>query len=353
MLIVHRLLKQHLLHLADGALQHLLMQLLVHLRQTRCTLALNCLVHLLQHFGSRGSFTLRIREDVHFRKAALLGKFQSSRKILLGFAGEAHDNVRSNCHIGHLRTNFVHQLRKTLGIVRTVHSAQNLVAAALQRQMQVTLQARFLGHQLQQARFHLHRFQRTEAHTLHALNAQRCLYCVIQSNVLAFLRQLLAVAAKVNADEHNFFVACGNQLANLLADAVQAAAAQRTAGKGNNAIGAILVAALLNFEEGAGFIGFRADAKLFELSIHSHLLHVVQNLRTLVLQCFFDQLYNAAALLIADDYINTFDSTNLLGRSLRIATGNNHQRKRIVTHSAIDNLARFALTGIGNNAGIN
>ena len=72
-----------------------------------------------------------------------------------------------------------------------------------------------------------------------------------------------------------------------------------------------------------------------------------------MLQCFFDQLYNAAALLIADDYINTFDSTNLLGRSLRIATGNNHQRKRIVTHSAIDNLARFALTGIGNNAGIN
>ena len=72
-----------------------------------------------------------------------------------------------------------------------------------------------------------------------------------------------------------------------------------------------------------------------------------------MLQCFFDQLHNAAALLIADDYINTFDSTHLLGRSLRIAAGNNHQGQRIMTHSAVDNLARFALTGIGNNAGIN
>ena len=220
MLIVHRLLKQYFLNLADSALQHLLMQLLIHLRQPRCTLTLHSLVHLLRHFGSRGSLAFGIREDVHFGKAALLGKFQRSSKVLLGFAGEAHDNVRSNCHIRHLRTDFVHQLRKALGIVRTVHSAQNLVAAALQRQMQVTLQARFLCHQLQQARFHLHRFQRAEAHTLHALNAQRCLYRVIQGNVLALLRQLLAVATKVNADEHNLLVACGNQLANLLADAV-------------------------------------------------------------------------------------------------------------------------------------
>ncbi len=290
---------------------------------------------------------------MHFGKAAFLGKFQCSRKVLLGFAGEAHDNVRSNCHIRHLRADFVHQLRKALCVIRTVHSAQNLVAAALQRQMQVTLQARFLCHQLQQARLHLHGFQRTEAHTLHAFNAQRCLYGVIQSNVLAFLRQLLSVAAKVNADEHNFFVACGNQLANLLTDAFQAAAAQRTAGKGNNAVGAVLVAALLNFEEGAGFIGFRANAQLFELSIYSHLLHIVQNLRALVLQRLLNQLHNAPALLVADDYINTLDSTHLLRRSLRIAAGDNHQGQRIVTHSAVDNLARFALTGIGNNAGIN
>ncbi len=157
----------------------------------------------------------------------------------------------------------------------------------------------------------------------------------------------------MNADKHNLLVACGNQLANLLADAFQAAAAQRTAGKGNNAVGAILVAALLNFEEGAGFIGFRANAQLFELSIHSHLLHIVQNLRAFVLQRLFDQLHNAAALLIADDYINTFDSTHLLRRSLRITAGDNHQGQRIMTHSAVDNLARFALTGIGNNAGIN
>ena len=171
--------------------------------------------------------------------------------------------------------------------------------------------------------------------------------------MLAFLRQLLAVAAKVNADEHNLLVACGNQLANLLTDAFQAAAAQRTARKRDNAIGAILVAALLNFEKGAGFIGFRANAQLFELSVHSHLLHIVQNLRALVLQRLLNQLHNAAALLVADDYINTLDSTHLLRRSLRIAAGDNHQGQRIVTHSAVDNLTRFALTGIGNNAGIN
>ena len=157
----------------------------------------------------------------------------------------------------------------------------------------------------------------------------------------------------MNADEHNLLVACGNQLANLLTDAVQAAAAQRTARKGNNAVGAVLVAALLNFEEGAGFIGFRANAQLFKLSVYSHLLHIVQNLRALVLQCFFDQLHNAAAILIADDYINTLDSTHLLRRSLRIASGDNHQGQWIMTHSAVDNLARFALTGIGNNASIN
>ena len=86
-----------------------------------------------------------------------------------------------------------------------------------------------------------------------------------------------------------------------------------------------MVAALLNFEEGAGFICFRANAQLFELSIHSHLLHIVQNLRALVLQSLLDQLHNAAALLIADDYINTLDSTHLLRRSLRIAAGDNHQ----------------------------
>ena len=157
----------------------------------------------------------------------------------------------------------------------------------------------------------------------------------------------------MNADEHNLLVACGNQLADLLADAFQAAATQRTARKRNNAVGAILVAALLNFEEGTGFIGFGADSQLFKFGINSHLLHVVQNLRALMLQRLLNQLHNAAALLIADDYINTLDSTHLLGRSLRIAACNNHQGQRIVTHSAVDNLTRFALTGIGNNAGIN
>ena len=44
----------------------------------------HCLVHLLRHFGSRRALALGIREDVHFGKAALLGKFPVSYTHLAG-----------------------------------------------------------------------------------------------------------------------------------------------------------------------------------------------------------------------------------------------------------------------------
>ena len=289
---------------------------------------------------------------MHLRKAALLGKFQRRHKVLLGFAREAYDNVRRNRHVRHLRTNLLHQLRKALRVIRTVHRTQNLVAAALQRQVQVTQKARLLRHQLQEARLHLYGFQRAKAHTLHALDRQRCLHCVIQRNLLALLRQLLAIAAKVNANEHNLLIACSHKLCNLLANACKASAAQRSTGKGNNAIGAILVAALLNLQEGTRLVRFCAYAQLLKFCINGHLLYIIENFCLLMLQRLIDQLHDTRTLLVADDNINALNSTHLFRRSLRIAAGNNNERQRIVTHSAVDNLARLALTCIRNNAGV-
>ena len=164
-----------------------MMQFFVHRCQTRRTLALHRLIHLIGHLFCRSAFALRIRENMHFRKATLFRKLQSCLKILLGFSGEAHDNVRSNAHIRHLRTDLMQQLRKACSIVGAMHSLQNLVTAALQGQMQMLAQAWLCSHELQQTRLHLHGLQAAQAQAAHTLHAQGRFNCIIEGNVQAFL----------------------------------------------------------------------------------------------------------------------------------------------------------------------
>ena len=101
-------------------------------------------------------------------------------------------------------------------------------------------------HHLKQCVFHLHGFQRAQAYPAHLRYGKGGLYRIGQPVALAVF---LAVAAQMDAQQHDFLKALIHQPLGFFTDAFQGTGTEMTSGVGNDAIGAVLVAAFLDFQE--------------------------------------------------------------------------------------------------------
>ena len=119
---------------------------------------------------------------------------------------------------------------------------------------------------------------------------------------------------------------------------------------GNDAIGAVAVAALLNFHGGAGMLGKTADAQRFKWGSEQILFHGAYPLPAC--HRFLQQAHHLAPVSIADDQPRPRFLQQLRPVPLRHAPGDDHLRGRIQPQGAAHRLHALFISRPGHGAGV-
>ena len=88
--------------------------------------------NLVLHSASYSALLLRILENTGIFKALLFHKILQLLKVLLRFAGEAHDEGGANSNAGDASAQLIQQSFHLLASIKAIHAIQQSVAGVLQ-----------------------------------------------------------------------------------------------------------------------------------------------------------------------------------------------------------------------------
>jgi hypothetical protein len=117
----------------------------------------------VRELHGRGAAALGVREDVQARERAGGEQVDGALEGLGGLAGEAGDDVSAEVDAGTAATRVGRRSRRSATRVTATHGPQNLVVAALDREVEVTSEAAVAGQQGDQAGVDLVGVDRAEA----------------------------------------------------------------------------------------------------------------------------------------------------------------------------------------------
>ena len=199
---------------------------------------------------------------MHARKAHATAQRQRLLELLVRLARKTDDNVARKCGLWQVRTDHAHRILKGLGTIGTAHAMQRRRAAGLHGQVQKrgdTL--RIARHNLKQALRDIHGLDRGNAHMRNSRALHNGLEQLIDFDMLVG-RALAVIGTQIHAGQHDLGHAGLLGLANLLEHGLDGHGALGAACLPHNAIGAAMVAAVLNLHAQA-----RATERIDNLAI--------------------------------------------------------------------------------------
>ena len=180
-----------------------------------------------------------------------------AERILEHFTGlgrEAGDQVGPENHVGARLPGAADHVKGIVPAVAALHAFENSIIEGLQAEVQVRHEAGLFGQQAENSVVDGRRVEGTEPEAFQVRHgAQNLLGQVAQAGVTC------AIGRNINTGQHHFHMAALNQFPHLIDDAPGRHAAIGAAGKGDDAEGAAMVAALLHLDEGAGAAFQTAD----------------------------------------------------------------------------------------------
>ena len=158
------------------------------------------------------------------------------------------------------------------------------------------------------------------------------------------------VAGQGDGAEHHLAVARSGQLVQLGQNALLGAAAHRPAGAGDDAVGALPVAAVLYLDKGAG-VGLEP--------FHRQLLELLAALvrgngydALVAVQQLLYVLQDGLAVAVAAHKIGLHELCGLLREGLRVAAGQHRHRTGVFALFAAQPLAAFLVAKVGHGAAV-
>ena len=181
-------------------------------------------------------------------------QLQQLAHVVFRFAGKARDDIRAQAHDGPVRGQRAHgMLQHGGGVVAAPHAFEHRLTAVLQRNMQVRAEHAAGKQGVQPLLIELAGFQRTDAQAgLPGKFRRKSRVKRAQQFPEVARIRAASVLAQIDARNHDFRMACLQQTARLGNDFIHRAAARFAAGRGNNAVGAAVGAAVLHFQYRAG-----------------------------------------------------------------------------------------------------
>ena len=195
------------------------------------------------HFGGGGAGALGVDKGEQLHIADFLDQLQRCLKILLGFAGEAHDDVAGEGHAGDLFPRVADQFFILPDIVMAVHLLQQSVAAGLHRQVDMLAQVRLRGDGVDQL---MAGILGVAGHKADLVIAGYRTEQIEQVGKIDLFVQPLAVAVDVLPQQGDLLIALRHQLLKLRQNGGGFAAALPPAHIGYDAVGAEIIAAVHN-----------------------------------------------------------------------------------------------------------
>jgi len=173
-----------------------------------------------------------------------------------GFTGEAGDDIGSNGRLGEAVVDELDAAGVVLGAVPAVHGGEDAVGGGLQRHVKVLGDAIVGGEQIDQVLGDIERFDGADAEAFHVGFVQDLAKEIFEFDAK---REVAAIGAEVDAAEDYFFVAGVGEALDFGDYGWWREAAASSADERDDAIGAARVAAVLDFQSGAGVIPFSAE----------------------------------------------------------------------------------------------
>ena len=247
------LLEEHFCLRADVPGIELLRLLVAQLEQA---LGAQFLVLVAHHIGNAQcsrARSLGIGEHVQLGDRQTLQELIALLEALGRLSPAPHHHVHADEGIGHLLLDEHHLVGEERLVVAAVHQLQHLIAATLQRDVEVGHEGTAPGTISYQFIIAEIRLQTRDAVTPNALHLVQSLHQVEEILVGG-----LSEVADVHAGEHYFLATLSCSLLRLLHEGGDGGIARVAAGEGNRAIGAIIVAAVLHLQEVARAVATRA-----------------------------------------------------------------------------------------------
>ena len=191
-------LEEHFLFRADILLIEADALLLAEVEQLLAALLFVSVCHYVRDAQGCGSGTFAVREyvqlgDVHGRKEA-----ETLLEALLCLSTTTHHNVHADEGIGHAALNEFYLVSEKLLVITAMHQSEHLIAAALERNMEVGHKGTALCTEVDKLVREQVWLHAADAITLNALHAVKGFHQVEEA-----LAGGLAEVADVNASEHN------------------------------------------------------------------------------------------------------------------------------------------------------
>ena len=288
---------------------------------------------------------MAVRKGVDLGKADFPGKVQRFSVVLRRFTGKADHHVGGEGRTGEGLPDGGGDRAVLGGVVVAVHAGQGGVAAALQRKMELgaELFSAALRQPVDLLRGQQIRLDGTEPHPFDAGDGGRC-----QNGVGKVQAPFPPVVGKVDAGQDNLPVAVLRQRLQLRGKLRHRFAAHRAAGGGDDAVAAPVIAAVLDFEKGAGAhpeigggAGFEGFAALVRGDADNALPVNGKGL---------DQLRQGSAVPGAGDDIRLGDGGGFLREGLRIAAGQHDNGAGVFPAKAPYRLTGLAVAFGGDGA---
>ena len=210
--------------------------------------------------------------------------------------------------------------------------------------MELAHQTRHLGKAPGEVLRHYLGLQRAQAHAFHA---GRIVHRAdgVQQRIL----RAPAVAGQVDARDHDLPIARVRKALRLRTHLIQRHGAHRPPHAGDDAVGAVAVAALLNLHGGAGLALVPGNEQRLKLRA----LQRQHGVDAFVLRNgLLRQLHHAGALLYADYHPHAVHLENLLRVALGQTARHHDGAARMQPRDAPDQLLRLLVAGSGDGAGV-
>lgn len=214
------------------------------------TVLLDGIGHLAGHLGGRSAGATGVGEDVHGGKAALLDEVQGLLEFILRLAGEAYDKVGGN---GRAVIDFVEELHALIipgRVILPVHPGKHRVTARLHGKMEVGTQVLQRGAAAAEVLRNGPGLQRAKAYT--DVGGHRLTDGFHRVNEGGLSLQILSPGGNLNAGEDDLLIACLHQRFGLYSAIGQGQGADAATRIGDDAVGAEIDAAILDFQHGPG-----------------------------------------------------------------------------------------------------
>ena len=168
--------------------------------------------HLGVHGRGRGTRADRVAEGERAREPGLAHQVQGVLEVLVGLAGEAHDDVGGNGRVGDAGPDPVQDGQVAVPAVGAAHRLEHRVGTGLQRHVQAGHDVRGLGHGVDDVVGEVPGVRRGEPDAFQALDLPAAAQQLAERGPVA---ELGAVGVHVLAEQRNLEDPVGHQRADL------------------------------------------------------------------------------------------------------------------------------------------